>query len=85
MDFVKRVEEVWRPLMRPVPNPQSQMEACLWELLDELLADKRIRLGYPKSKMNRLQSKGDFGKIFSECRGMNRQIEIIMVTVYPSI
>ena len=36
MDFVNRVEEVWRPLMRPVPNPKSQMEACLWELLDEL-------------------------------------------------
>ena len=22
MDFVKRVEEVWLPLMRPVPNPK---------------------------------------------------------------
>ena len=55
--------------MRPVPNPQSQMEACLWELLDELLADKRIRLGYPKSKMNRLQSKGDFGKILLSVEG----------------
>ena len=69
MDFVRRVEEVWRPLMRPVPNPQSQMEACLWELLDELLADKKIRLGYPKSKMNRLQSKGDFGKILLSVEG----------------
>ena len=69
MDFVRRVEEVWRPLMRPVPNPQSQMEACLWELLDELLADKKIRLGYPKSKMNRLQNKGDFGKILLSVEG----------------
>ena len=69
MDFVKRVEEVWRPLMRPVPNPKSQMEACLWELLDELLADKKIRLGYPKSKMNRLQKKGDFGKILVSVEG----------------
>ena len=69
MDFVKRVEEVWRPLMRPVPNLKSQMEACLWELLDELLADKKIKLGYPKSKMNRLQKKGDFGKILVSVEG----------------
>ena len=58
MDFVKRVEEVWRPLMRPVPNPKSQMEACLWELLDELLADKKIRLGYPKSKIEPFAKQG---------------------------
>ena len=50
MDFVARVEEVWRPLMRPVPNPKSQMEACLWELLDELLADKKNKTRVSKIK-----------------------------------
>ena len=69
MEFVERVEDVLATADAPVPNPKSQMEACLWELLDELLADKKIRLGYPKSKMNRLQSKGDFGKILVSVEG----------------
>ena len=68
-DFMKRVKELWRPLLRPVPNPESQMEACVWEFVDELLADKKIKIAYPKSKMNRLQNKGNFGKILVSVEG----------------
>ena len=32
-------------------------------------AIRKIRLGYPKSKMNRLQRKGDFGKILVSVEG----------------
>ena len=69
MDFMERVKEVWRPFLRPVSNPESQMEACIWEFIDELLADKKIKIAYPKSKMNRLQNNGNFGKIFMSVEG----------------
>ena len=55
MGFIERVKEILRPFLRPVSNPESQMEACIWEFIDELLADKKIKISYPKSKMNRLQ------------------------------
>ena len=34
-----------------------------------LLADKKIKISYPKSKMNRLQKDGNFGKIFMSVEG----------------
>ena len=69
MGFIERVKEILRPFLRPVSNPESQMEACIWEFIDELLADKKIKISYPKSKMNRLQNKGNFGKIFMSVEG----------------
>ena len=35
----------------------------------EALADKKIKIAYPKSKMNRLQNNGNFGKIFMSVEG----------------
>ena len=69
MSFIERVKEILRPFLRPVSNPESQMEACIWEFIDELLADKKIKISYPKSKMNRLQKDGNFGKIFMSVEG----------------
>ena len=69
MGFIERVKEILQPFLRPVSNPESQMEACIWEFIDELLADKKIKISYPKSKMNRLQKKGDFGKILLSVEG----------------
>ncbi len=83
MDFVRRVEEVWRLPMRPVQNPQSQMEARpLGKLLDELLVDVKIRLGI--QNQNEPFKKAAFGKYY-ECRGMVANRDNYGNLVYPII
>ena len=69
LSFVKKVGEVWRPLMRPVSNPERQMESSLWELMEELVSTKNIRMNVHPKKMNRLQKDCSFGKIVLQIEG----------------
>lgn len=69
LSFVKKVGEVWRPLMRPVSNPERQMESSLWELMEELISTKNIRMNVHPKKMNRLQKDCSFGKIVLQIEG----------------
>ncbi len=55
MEFVERVEDVWRPLMRPVPTTKVRWRRASGAV--RAFVPIKIRLGYPK-QMNRLVKQG---------------------------